>query len=183
MTQLTKLEKIQLKCSTKFGDKYTILSSEIKQKENTTKRRRYVEVFCNECGEDFEIRYDHFYLDKQKRCNCVSKSKGEDFICNYLDNLNIKYEEQKIFNTQGDFNPQIKRCRYDFYLQEFNMVIEYHGRQHFEFVPHFNKDFFSYLDSVKRDYLKKKHCEFNGIHFIEIHYNQNITDVLDMIFN
>lgn len=55
-------------------------------------------------------------------CPCLRIiSKGENRIRNFLDNHNIKYEEQKRLE-------EIAKAPFDFYLPTFNLLIEFQGR-------------------------------------------------------
>ena len=46
-----------------------------------------------------------------------------------LEFLNIKYEEQKTFEGLK----YIGKLRFDFYLPDYNLCIEFQGKQHYEF--------------------------------------------------
>lgn len=63
------------------------------------------------------------------RCiKCTNKSKGEDKIEKYLINHNINYICQKKFDGLIGVNGGL--LRFDFYLPEYNIVIEYQGQFH-----------------------------------------------------
>ncbi len=51
----------------------------------------------------------------------------------------------------------------DFYLPGQQLIVEAHGRQHFEFVSHFHKDRIGYLRAQQRDRQKQDWCELNDI--------------------
>ncbi len=53
--------------------------------------------------------------------------------------------------------------RFDIFLFDYGIAIEFNGRQHTEFVEHFHKDGFGYIDSVKKDNLKQRWADDNGI--------------------
>lgn len=81
----------------------------------------------HECGFIWSIRPHllHNYVGCPK-CN-RKRSKGERKIGQILDNLKIAYSIEESFKWQT--NP---KRRYDFYLPEYNMVIEYMGEQHYK---------------------------------------------------
>ena len=57
----------------------------------------------------------------------------------------------------------------DFFIPSLDLVIECHGRQHTEHVPHFHatkKDFHNQQDT---DQKKRDWCELNGFRLIEIY--------------
>ena len=66
-------------------------------------------------------------------CPVCNESHGERFIRNYLDKNNIKYESQKRFKDLKDKT----YLSYDFYLPNYNMLIEYQGKQHYEECNYF----------------------------------------------
>lgn len=56
-----------------------------------------------------------------------------------------------------------ENLRLDFYLPNYKLGLEYHGRQHREFVEHFHKDAGGFQDSQKRDRRKLELCAMAGI--------------------
>ena len=61
--------------------------------------------------------------------------------------------------------------------------LEYHGRQHYEFVPYFHKNKLAFQNQQYRDYLKKNICQTNKIFLIEVpfyekHIKKFILNVL-----
>jgi hypothetical protein len=61
------------------------------------------------------------------------------------------------------------RSRFDFYNATDRIACELNGRQHTQFVPHFQKTRANFLSQVKRDLDKQKFCDANNITLIEIH--------------
>ena len=51
----------------------------------------------------------------------------------------------------------------DFYLPSKKLMVEAHGRQHFEFVPYFHTDQLGFLKAHQRDLQKQNWCERNDI--------------------
>ena len=56
-----------------------------------------------------------------------------------------------------------ENLRLDFYLPNYKLGLEYHGRQHREFVEHFHKDAGGFQDSQRRDRRKLELCAIAGI--------------------
>ena len=107
-------------------------------------------------------------------CPICKESHGERFIRNYLDKNNIKYIPQKRFKDLNDNKP----LSYDFYLPDYNMLIEYQGKQHYEECSYFGgKEKFKnqqYHDKLKREYAKKNHYRL-----LELHYSLDSQDKVD----
>lgn len=103
-------------------------------------------------------RYSGLYVKFQKKLDEVSfvvnnKSLGENFLINLFNDNNIKYITEKTF-------PNLKNIlllRYDFYLPEYNILIEHHGEGHFGKGRYFSKEL---LDN---DLLKYNYSISNNI--------------------
>ena len=68
-------------------------------------------------------------------CGCpkCNSSKGENEIRKYLNKYNINFKEQEKFeNCKNE-----KELPFDFYLPEYNICIEYDGKQHFQSIKYF----------------------------------------------
>ena len=134
------------------------------------------------CGTEFYRDFTHYKDDKSYYCNKCAKlvSKGEGAIIDLLDKWNIKYEFQRTFND----------CRFkgvlpfDFYLPEYNICIEYDGRQHYQFIGTFG-DLDEFIDRKIRDTVKNIYCKNNNIKLIRIPYWEidNIKHILKFELN
>ena len=98
-----------------------------------------------------------------KGCPKCKTSKGETTIMRILEKHNIKYIHQyKLPNTKYLF-------RYDFYLPELNILIEFHGGQHYFPVERFGGiDNFNYIR--ERDTFKKELANLAKIPIIYFTY-------------
>lgn len=121
-----------------------------------------IEFVCN-CGNIFKSTFQNIYYNKTKRCRrcSLSKSELERIVSEYLDEINVRYIEQYTFK-----DCKIKKlCRFDFYLVDYNIIIEVNGSQHY----YKNSDFNMSLEEQKiRDEYKKDYCKKNGIKYLEI---------------
>ena len=74
--------------------------------------------------------------------------------------------------------------RFDFYLPEHNVCIEYQGKQHYEIdfyllILKSEKLAKERLEKQKNhDNIKREFCKNNGIKLLEIKYTDNIKEVL-----
>lgn len=106
-------------------------------------------------------------------CPFCKFSKGEAKISSYLRNNNISYKYNSVCL------PFLNKLRPDFYLPDYNLVIEYDGRQHFEAIDYFGgKE--RLIQQQKEDALKTKLCEENDVTIIRIPYTnyKNIENIL-----
>jgi hypothetical protein len=134
-----------------------------------------IEIICKLHGSFIQTPNTHL---SYKGCLRCSNSKGEEQICRYLEMHNILYKREYIFPNQPF---EIKLCRFDFYLPETGMAIEFHGKQHYKYHKHFHKTIEEFEQRKRRDILKKEYCVMNGIEYLEIKWNKikHINNILD----
>ncbi len=104
-------------------------------------------------------------------CPLCTGSKGEKEIKEYLEKVGLKYEPQY---SVGD-----TRLRFDFYIEELNLAIEYDGEQHFKSVKHWG-GVKALLLSRKNDKIKDTFCKKHKVTLIRIPYWEfdNINKIL-----
>lgn len=129
---------------------------------------------CKKCGRILYITPNH--LQQGKGCKYCHNSLGENKIINYLDNNNINYKYQYIFDDCKNIHP----LPFDFYLPDYNICIEYNGEQHYRAVEYFGSAK-SFRKQKKRDKIKEQYCKNNNIKLIIIPYTQfnSINKILD----
>jgi hypothetical protein len=79
----------------------------------------------------------------------------------------VKYMGQQLF--------------FDFYIKDYNVLFEIQGRQHSEYVAHFHGDRQGYLDMKRRDNLKIRYCQEEGLSLVTINYDEEITTPAEII--
>ena len=96
-----------------------------------------------------------------------------------LDKKNIRYIREYTVSYNNHNH------RFDFYLPERKVIIEYNGRQHYEPI-----DFFGGEKQFKlrqeRDKEKQEFCEENNLKLIVFNYKQTSKDIeeqIGIIFN
>ena len=94
-------------------------------------------------------------------------SKGELAIKEILEKNNIKYvQEYRI--------PEIvNKLYYDFFLPDFNILIEFHGKQHYEFIPYFHRNGEDdFLKQKNRDDIIRYNAKHYKYRYLEFNYKQ-----------
>ncbi len=135
-------------------------------------------ITCKKHGDFSIVAAEH--LSGCGGCNKCNTSLGELLIQNYLDNKSIDYEMQKVFIDC--INPDTnKKLKFDFYIPEKNIIIEFHGQQHFKSVKWFGGDK-EFLKRKNRDLIKENYCNSKNINFHVIKYNDNLLNSLESIF-
>ena len=97
------------------------------------------------------------------RCPICNSPKGEDFIIKLLEELGIKFiHDESIWKPYNNLRP-------DFFLPNYNLVIEFDGIQHFEPI-----DFFGgqkgFEKRKQKDREKNEYCKNNNIDILRIPY-------------
>lgn len=110
-------------------------------------------------------------------CPLCHKSIGENKVKKYLDSNNILYKEQ--YKIRTNENIRVSGYSYaDFYLPDYNVIIEYNGIQHYKSVNRFGGED-SLIDQQRRDSYVKWFCYLNGLYFLEISYqDENIEEII-----
>lgn len=70
---------------------------------------------------------------------------------------------------------------FDFYIPEYNLIIEYDGEQHFKSLKFFGGER-RYIKQKEYDTVKNKYCKNKDINIIRISYKDNIIRILKNIF-
>jgi hypothetical protein len=69
--------------------------------------------------------------------------------------------------------PGSNKLTADFYLPDRKILVECHGRQHYEFVKHFHGTKLRFIKARANDSRKVEWCEINDIKYIELPYNED----------
>jgi very-short-patch-repair endonuclease len=127
----------------------------------------------HKCGFIWEVRPHNLLLGKGcPQCN-RKISKGEKRIEKYLSEKEILFEKEKSFKELG-------QLRFDFYLPDKNILIEFQGQQHYKPIEWYGGQE-KFFQQQNRDNLKKQFCKKNNYTLIEIKFDQfnNIEQILN----
>ncbi len=70
--------------------------------------------------------------------------------------------------------------RFDIFLVDYGIAIEFDGLQHFQYVQHFHKDDAGYIDSIKKDRIKTEWAEANGVVIIRFNDSNLPKDHIEL---
>lgn len=140
--------------------------------------KRKIEIICNKHGSFWQLPINHL---RKTGCPTCRASKGEIEIENFLKSNNINFQFQKKFNECKNK----KMLPFDFYLPEFNILIEYDGEQHYKVITwsknkHKNEQ--KFIDTKYKDSIKNNFAKTNNIKLIRIKYNESIEDKLKFLY-
>jgi len=162
----------------KYGDEYTVISNEFKGKIKKLRIRHNSER-CN--FNEWMITPSHFI---EQNCGCsicnkypITVSTNNLTIMKILKDMNIKY----ISEYELCKNPKTGKWLIgDFYLEEYNLIIEYDGKQHFQKM--FN-DENKLNKQIERDIVKNDFLNKNDFNYIRIPYDVNKIDDIRLLLN
>lgn len=126
--------------------------------------KKSINFKCGVCGEFFDTSLPTF-LNGKHRCNKCSNSIS-----------NIEYKTKKFLEEKGiEFINQFSYsdCRdilplpFDFYLTDYNMLIEVDGEQYY----HDTNGLFNYEYIKKHDKIKNEYCKNKNIPLLRISYD------------
>lgn len=129
----------------------------------------YIKYICPKHSDKTQtVTYGNFL--NGTGCAYCRESKGEKAIENFLQTHKISYERQKGF----DGCTYKKHLKFDFFLKDYNLCIEYQGEQHYKITQFGNMTKESAENQFElaktRDEIKRKYCFDNNIQLLEIHY-------------
>jgi very-short-patch-repair endonuclease len=118
---------------------------------------------------------DHLSGHLPMNINIINNSsKGEKSVMKFLENNNIKYIREYKFQDCKNIN----YLRFDFYLPDYNLLIEYDGKQHFNSI-----NIWGGLEGLKKrklnDEIKNKYCKKNGIPLLRISHLEDVDSKLN----
>lgn len=158
----------------KFG-KLSVI--ELLPDSNKFKRRQY-KCKCD-CGNEIIVPSSSLTTNHTLSCGCLN-SYYNIYIDEFLNNKNIRHKREYTIHIDD------KYYRFDFYLPDYNLFIEYDGQQHYE-VPRYygdnigkNKELLQKIQT--NDKIKNQYCIDNNINLLRIPYFMS-KDIEDIISN
>lgn len=180
-------------CYMKNGRKYTFATDEFIEKiKNNVKFRKYdfsdytyinyrtkSTVICDK-GHIFNITPSS--LMNGRGCNIcslhTSTSKAMSEIISILDEKEISYLREKTFDQC--INKQ--KLPFDLYLIDYNICIEYDGKQHYEICEHWG-GVSELLSRKQNDEIKTNFCKENEIVLYRIRYDEDHIKIINNILS
>ena len=127
-----------------------------------------VKVLHKSCGNESFVLPSDFLLGKVY-CKHCSMSKMESITKSILENSNIEYEYEKVFD--GLVGVKNGLLSFDFYLPDYNIAIECQGTQHEKPIEWFGGEE-KFEIQQEHDRRKREYAKKHNIKLIEIWYNE-----------
>lgn len=122
-------------------------------------------ILCPEHGKFTQTPHSHL---KGQGCPKCQSSKGELVLEAIFKKYNILYKPQHRI-------PEVcNELYYDFYLPEYNLLIEFHGIQHYEYIPffHVNDRGWDFAAQKRRDDCIRHNAFIYKYNYLEFNYKQ-----------
>ena len=117
-----------------------------------------------DCGNEIITTVSHLNSGNTTSCGCTHKSEGEELISQILTKESInfikEYQTQELKSQKGNL------LRFDFYLPDYDIFIEFDGDQHYRINRYFS------LENCERDFLKNEFCLLNNFNLYRIPYSE-----------
>lgn len=159
--------------SEKFG-KLTVL--EALEKRSKTGHKLY-RCLC-ECGNEIVVQTNLLTTHHTSSCGCLL-SYYNMYIKKLLTLNQIIHKPEYSVWIEGSL------YRFDFYLPQYNLIIEYDGEQHYKPVRFYSQSDeemeLTFENTQMRDKIKNNYCEQNNINLLRIPYweKKNIETIIN----
>ncbi|MEN8079152.1 hypothetical protein ABFP60_19505 [Clostridioides difficile] len=159
-----------------------IRGNEFSPLEEYISAKTLIRVKHIKCGYIWSVSPDHLLNRKDNCPYCTylgNNSKGNREVSTYLECNGYEYEREKSFDDLVGIKGQNK-LRFDFYLPQNNICIEYDGEQHYKPVKIFGGEE-KLRQQIQNDRIKNNFCKVNNIKLIRVPYYElnNIKEFLD----
>lgn len=146
--------------------------------EERNKNGRIVYRCKCDCGNEVNVLANSLTTNHTLSCGCLV-SYWNMYIQQLLEKSKIEYQsEYTIFIGDNYY-------RYDFYLPQYNLFIEYDGQQHYEPVRFHGNNIEDNENEFKKiqehDRIKNQYCEENNINLLRIPFweTKNIETIIN----
>jgi len=160
-SKLTYPKLIKKLHSLKNNYNYSMVTEDYFNNEYLTRKTFKIPVICPKHGLFIQSFHEHIHRAGCPDCNA---SKGENKVKNSLEEYGICFKKEYRF-----LDTNIQNLRFDFYLEEYNLAIEFDGIQHYKAIEQFGGEEAFKVTQI-RDKLKNKFCKENDINLLRIPY-------------
>lgn len=151
----------------------------LEEKGKDKNRKIKYKCIC-ECGNKVVVLGSSLKNGHTSSCGC-SQSKYPALIKNIIEEFGYKALLEKTILID---NESIDYIRFDLYIEELNLAIEYDGEPHFKPIDWAGKGVEWAINNLERtqlrDEIKNKYCYDNDIYLLRIPYTQkdNFKEIL-----
>lgn len=158
----------------KFG-KLTVVEN-----MNVKKNGKFLYKCLCDCGKYCYVRSSSLTTNHTTSCGCTN-SNYNNIIGEILNKLGYQYKTEFYVNLKK-YIDNVSFIRFDVYVEELNLAIEYDGEFHFMPIPFLNEENgIKELERTQyRDGVKNQYCKDNNINLLRIPYTEkdNIENII-----
>lgn len=145
--------------------------------EERNKNGRIIYKCKCDCGNEVEVLGNSLTTYHTLSCGCLV-SYWNTYIQQFLEENKIEHMSEYVIYIGDNY------YRYDFYLPQYNLFIEYDGQQHYKPVRFFGNDEdakYVYERTKEHDEIKNRYCKENNINLLRIPYweTKNIETIIN----
>lgn len=150
----------------------------VEKLDESNKFNRILYLCECDCGNDIIVPSSSLTTGHTRSCGCIL-SYYNMYIDTLLDEKGIRHSSEKSVNIDGH------RYRFDFYLPDYNLMIEYDGEHHYNPVTYGTLTDEEAENNLERrqkfDRIKDNYCYRNNINLLRIPYweKRNIEEIID----
>ncbi len=161
----------------KLCNEWDYIKNDTNPENHTPYSGKKVWWLCKNCNYSWRASIAH--RNNDRGCPLCNKSKGEKQIKNILNKYNIKFISQKTYDNLLGLRGGL--LSYDFYLPNYNILIEYQGEFHDGKAKIQSQQ--SYQCQQEHDKRKKEYAKNNNIKLLEIWYYDfnKIEEILNQL--
>lgn len=163
------------------GQRFGMLTA-LKRTDKKGPNGSYLWTCQCDCGKIKDINGSSLRNQEVISCGCSKYSAGELKIRQILSDNNILFEAEKTFPTCKFLDSNLP-ARFDFYLPDYNLLIEYDGKQHFSYKE--NTNFWDNKENFEktqmRDAYKTQWAKDNNIRLKRVPYYDYKRITLDYL--
>lgn len=163
-------EQFKAEVAEQVGDEYSVLGEYYNS-------GTHIEMKHNICGHVWGLDPNSF-VRTRSRCPKCAWSTGETKVAEHLDSIGVHFINEQYFQDCRDKS----MLPFDFFLPDYNMLIEYDGIHHYKPVDLFGGE--DNLVTVQaHDYIKDVYAGANGMTLLRIPYTDfnNIEITIDKV--
>ena len=156
--------KVRKKTTEEFKQEIASIHPNIEILSEYKAARFPIDCKCNTCNNHWSPTANKLHQGRGcPVCSKLYKSVPEIIIKEFLKHNNIEFEQEKRFDDCRNILP----LPFDFYIQSLNMIIEYHGEQHYISTNGYNKKY-GHEYRIQNDTVKENFCKQKGIKLVII---------------
>lgn len=140
-------------------------------------KKQMCKCMCD-CGNEVVVVSSSLSSKHTLSCGCLV-SYYNLYIKDYLDSIKVEHQTEYTVKIEDSY------YRFDFYLSEYNLFIEYDGSQHYE-VPRYygdndEKNQALLAETQLHDKIKNEYCRSHNINLLRIPYweSKNIKTIIN----